>query len=269
MTFPQYHVLEKKVGETPLECVETWRATKPALAGLPLAYAGRLDPMASGKLLILIGDTCKVQEQYHNLDKAYIFEILFGATSDSGDVLGLITEHGTRTISPETLQSVTSSLLGEVTLPYPIFSSRTVKGKPLHTWTLEGRLAEITIPEKTSTIYNIEMTNLTTMTRTEIVERATETIELLKPVTDPRKAIGNDFRRPDVRKTWRVFAENGSGTDEFSVATITCIASSGTYMRSLAEKIASLLHTHGLAFSIHRTDIGTYDREAKSWQQRF
>jgi tRNA pseudouridine(55) synthase len=265
----QYKVLEKKVGETPLECVEAWRATEPTLANLPLAYAGRLDPMASGKLLILIGDTCKVQNEYHGLDKAYVFEILFGATSDSGDVLGLITETGEKLVSEELVTKAVASLPGEITLSYPIFSSRTVKGKPLHTWTLEGRLGEITIPEKTSTIYDLTMTHLTTMTRETVVNRARHAIELIKPVTDPRKAIGNDFRRPDVRQSWSIFAEKGSKTDEFSVATISCIASSGTYMRSLAEKIAALLGTNGLAFSIHRSDIGVYEKATRTWRKRF
>jgi hypothetical protein len=86
----RYIVLNKAVGETPLSCVEAWREKHPAYAGVSLAYAGRLDPMASGKLLILIGEECKQQERYHDLDKEYTFRVLFGVSSDSGDVLGLV-----------------------------------------------------------------------------------------------------------------------------------------------------------------------------------
>ena len=45
---------------------------------------------------------------------------------------------------------------------------------------------------------------------------------------------------------------------EFLIAQVRCIASSGTYMRSLAEVIATKLGTCGLAYSIRRTRIGTY-----------
>ncbi len=90
----RYVVLEKFVGQTPLECAEAWRAEHPQYADVPLAYAGRLDPMASGKLLILIGEECKQQARYHGLDKRYEFQVLCGFSSDSGDVLGLAKRGG-------------------------------------------------------------------------------------------------------------------------------------------------------------------------------
>ncbi|MCA9363758.1 hypothetical protein KC727_00880, partial [Candidatus Kaiserbacteria bacterium] len=85
----RYATIEKRIGETPLEAAERLRVTLGLSADIPLAYAGRLDPMASGKLLVLIGDECKKQEQYHTLDKEYTFEVLFGVRSDTADVLGI------------------------------------------------------------------------------------------------------------------------------------------------------------------------------------
>ncbi len=264
-----YITLQKKIGETPLECMEAWRATEPELTGVPLAYAGRLDPMATGTLLVLIGDTCKVQEKYHGLDKAYTFEVLFGARSDSGDVLGIVTESGARTLAPDDLVATLARLTGTINLPYPIFSSRTVLGKPLHTWTIEGRLHEITIPTKTSEVYSLTLDTVHYYTRAEVVKMAREKIDSLPPVTDPRKALGNDFRRPVVRESWQHFSDRGTSSDSFLVATLSCIASSGTYMRSLSEAIATDLGTSGLAFSIHRDKIGTYDKSTASWSTEF
>jgi tRNA U55 pseudouridine synthase TruB len=139
----------------------------------------------------------------------------------------------------------------------------------LHTWTLEGRLSEITIPTKKSTIYELVLTNLEQKTRAEVVAEASNKIESILPVTDPRKAIGNDFRRPDIRQSWKDFSKNGSENDLFSIATFTCTASSGTYMRSLAEELAKRLDSTGLAFYIHRTEIGQYDAVNKIWSKRF
>ena len=255
----KYVVLEKAVGQTPLESAEIWRAAHTEFTGVPLAYAGRLDPMASGKLLILIGDECKVQEKYHNLDKEYEFSVLFGVSSDTADVLGrLSVSDTTLEISAETLNIITKKLVGNVTLPYPHFSSKTVKGKPLHVWTLEGRLSEIEIPTKQSTIYKLKLTKLKTKTRAEIYNEVSVKIESVTPVTDPSKALGNDFRRVDVRKDWKLFLETGNPADTFTIATFTCIASSGTYMRTLAEVIAKQAVTTALAYHIHRSTIGNY-----------
>ena len=55
----RFVVLEKKVGETPLACLLSYKKAHPELGGIPASYAGRLDPMASGKLLILLGEECK------------------------------------------------------------------------------------------------------------------------------------------------------------------------------------------------------------------
>lgn len=264
MKLPKYIGLEKKVGETPLSCAEAWRAAQPpAYQALSLAYAGRLDPMASGKLLILIGEECKQQEKYHALDKRYEFSVLCGVSSDTADVLGRL--HFSNTppkIKEDEIKSVTKSLLGEISLPYPLFSAKTIKGKPLHMWTLENRLDEITIPTKTSTIYSLKFTKTETKSRINIAKEVLEKINSIPPVTDERKALGNDFRRIDVRADWQHFATAGHATDRFTILHFACIASSGTYMRSLAEEIGRRLSPEipipTLAYHIHRTHIGIY-----------
>ena len=157
----KYITLEKLIGETPLSCAEAYRAEHPELKGVPMAYAGRLDPMASGKLLILLGDECKNQTNYHGLDKEYEFSVLIGIESDSQDVMGRLKATDTNPIlNEEKIELVAKTFLGKIELPYPIFSSKTVRGKPLHTWTMEGRLSEIEIPTKESEIYEIEFTKL-------------------------------------------------------------------------------------------------------------
>ncbi len=269
MQLPKYALLDKKVGETPLETLEDWRKSLPELVSTPIAYAGRLDPMASGQLLVLIGEECKNQTEYHDLDKEYKVGILFGVSSDSGDVLGLVSENTNREVIEEKLREILLELIGSIEFPYPIFSSKTVQGKPLHTWTMENRLHEITIPTRKSDIFKLSLDRLYTQTRSEVTQNALNKIELIPPVTDPRKALGNDFRRPEVRVAWKKFKENGNESDIFYIADITCICSSGTYMRTLAEEVAKKLNTFGLAYSIHRTVIGRYNKEAGTWSKIF
>jgi tRNA pseudouridine(55) synthase len=264
----KYIVLEKKIGETPLSCAEAFRAKRPDLLGIPLSYAGRLDPMASGKLLVLIGEECKHQSNYRDLDKEYEFSVLFGVSSDTQDVLGRLTteaEPRDQFLHIENIEAAADSLVGELTVPYPLFSAKTVNGKPLHMWTLEGRLDEIKIPTRTSNIYELILTGVDMLSRTEITLSALEKIETIPKVTDPRKALGNDFRRVDVRQDWKSFSENTTLPEEFTIASFRCTASSGTYMRTLATIIAEKLHTTGLAWHIHRTKMGIYNRDNFKW----
>ena len=216
--------------------------------------------MASGKLLILIGDECKRQAKYHTLDKAYRFEVLFGVGSDTGDVLGLLSFGGAPKVMRSDLATIAQRLSARaISLPYPKFSSRTVAGKPLHVWTLEGRLDEIEIPRAHTMIHRLTLTDLTEHRLDDLYNAAVAKITSLPPVLEPTKALGEDFRRENVLADWASFKEEFVG-ERFAVATFHCIASSGTYMRSLAAHIGEELGTPALAFSIHRTKIGRYHR---------
>lgn len=270
MNLPRYITLEKKVGETPLSCAEAWRKTNDISTDVPLAYAGRLDPMASGKLLVLIGEECKQQEAYHGLDKAYDFSVLLGIGSDTHDVLGRLIPN-TSDIAPTEEEIIRSAerLIGDIELPYPLFSAKTVQGKPLHTWTLENRLDEITIPTKKSTVFSLDLTRVEQKSREEVCDEALSKIETIPPVTEARKALGNDFRRADVRQDWNTVKQNSTLSDKYTVAHFHCIASSGTYMRTLAHVIGQNLHTKGLAWHIHRTEMGMYDPHTKTWTQTY
>jgi tRNA pseudouridine(55) synthase len=259
MSLPPYLILHKNVGETPLDVLENWRKGTREASLVPLAYAGRLDPMAEGKLLMLIGDECKVQTKYHGLDKEYQITIALDLASDSGDVLGIINSNNKSKPSQADIEKAVRFFVGEVEFTYPIFSSKTVQGKPLHTWAVEGRLHEIEIPKRTATIYKINDLKTYSISRQELVTKALTKIMSLPKVTDPRKALGNDFRRPEVLASWDKFQNTGDSQDQFLLIDLTVTCSSGMYMRTLAELIAEKLDTTGLALKINRTKIGHYD----------
>jgi tRNA pseudouridine55 synthase len=254
----RYVVLDKKIGETPLSCMEAWRTRAGIDPSVPLTYAGRLDPLASGKLLVLIGEECQQKERYQALDKTYEVGILFGLSSDSGDALGLITPADTIPVNRYSLERSLKACQGSITLPYPVFSSKPVNGKPLHTWAAEGRLTEVTIPTNTTTIYQAKVLDRETLTGEAVYRQALTKIESIPPITDLRKALGNDFRRSDVRASWQAWREQTPTDTPFMLAHCRITCSSGTYMRSLAEHIGKQCGTTALAFSIHRTHIGRY-----------
>jgi tRNA pseudouridine55 synthase len=272
----KYFTLEKSIGETPLSAMERVRETRPALLGVPLAYAGRLDPMASGMVLVLVGDECKRQKEYHGLDKEYEFEILLGFESDTGDVLGIAEKEdkiiGTRYLfTNQDIAHATRKLLGTHTLPYPHYSSKTVQGKPLFLWTLENRLDEITIPTMNATVHSIAVVDVRTEPVQTIITHILEKIELIPPVTEESKALGRDFRRADIRTRWNELASLSPKDHVATIVKLRAVVSSGTYIRSLAPLIAHELGMRGLAYSIHRTTIGRFVHwgPLQWWRKRY
>ena len=64
-------LLNKKIGETPLQALERFRLRHKTYKEVKMTYAGRLDPMASGLLLVLAGEEIKNKEKYLGLDTEY------------------------------------------------------------------------------------------------------------------------------------------------------------------------------------------------------
>jgi tRNA U55 pseudouridine synthase TruB len=65
-------IIYKKLGETPLECLEKYRSEMNISSEVKLSYIGRLDPMAEGEMIIIEGEENKDREKYLNFDKEYL-----------------------------------------------------------------------------------------------------------------------------------------------------------------------------------------------------
>ena len=96
---------------------------------LKVGHAGTLDPLATGVLLVCIGNACKRAQELQDHDKEYIARIRFGATTPSYDLekevdrrfpCAHITEEAVRTALP--------AFLGEQEQVAPLFSAKSVDG---------------------------------------------------------------------------------------------------------------------------------------------
>lgn len=247
-------VLDKAVGQTPLEAIALWKRAHPRYADVPASYAGRLDPMASGKLLVLIGDECKRQERYTKLDKTYEIEVLLDITSDTGDVLGIASADGRETAPTDAhVRKAIAKELGTRVLPYPAYSSKTVAGKPLFLYALEGALDTIRIPTHEETIYRIRHRGTYALSAKELEERICALLSAAPTSDEPSKSLGADFRIGAVRESWKSIFKRER---DYRVLKLKVHCGSGTYMRTLAERIGASLGTRALALSIRRTRIG-------------
>ena len=238
--------------------LEEWKRQNPAYADVPACYAGRLDPMASGKLLMLLGEECKRQDAYRDLDKTYDIEVLLDVGSDTGDVLGIPDyTHRVSVADERLLAEALAKERGAHLRAYPIFSSKTVNGKPLFLHALLGTLADIEIPKHIEKIYNIQLRDSYRISNGELEERVMYLLERVPRTDEPSKRPGEDFRVDVIRTRWKeLFTEMSER--KFTVLRLKVICASGVYMRSLAGRIGESLHTKALALSIKRTRLGTF-----------
>lgn len=254
----KYIVLDKPIGQTPLEAVTAWKTVNPLYTDIPASYAGRLDPMASGKLLVLLGEECKKQKVYTGLDKEYEIEILLDVGSDTGDALGITEYAGQETRTDDArLASALAAEKGTHERTYPIYSSKTVQGVPLFLHALRGTLKDIEMPVHQETIYRIELRDIKELSAQALQTRIETFLTKVPRSNEPSKELGADFRIQDVTKSWQdTFSK--AGNRNFYILRLGVVCGSGAYMRSLAGRIGEALGTKGLALSIERTRIGTY-----------
>ena len=247
-------ILNKPRGKTPLEVVTSWRKAHNVPSTTPLSYAGRLDPMAEGKLLILVGDECKEQNRYTKLDKEYQVEVLFGVRSDTGDVLGM-PERAQTLPDLSKLQAVIQNEIGTHTRAYPSYSSKTVNGTPLFLHALQDTLSSIKIPTHEETIYKVTHTGTRSVSSEKLRARVRDILSTTPKSNEPSKLLGADFRIGSIVPAWEKLLTDEA---EYHVLSLTVVCGTGTYMRTLAERIGESLGSYGLALSINRTKIGRY-----------
>lgn len=247
------HKFYKRVGETPLEAIHRFReenkGQSPELDFLPITYAGRLDPLAEGLLVLLVGEEVKKKEKYLELPKTYEFEVLWGVETDSLDLLGLVVESSKSKVEskiPDTeeIYKYLEKSVGKFEQMYPAYSSRPVGGKPLFEWAREGKINEVDIPK-----HEVEVNDAKFLGREEVSK------EILKrQVLEKVSLVKGDFRQENILTEWINFFEKSS--EVFFVDKLEFTVSSGFYVRQFVSDMARSLGVKATAFSIKRTKVG-------------
>ncbi len=238
----------KNVGETPLECLLRVKKTKPEYANLPMTYAGRLDPMAEGLLLILVGDEVNKKDDYTILPKTYEVDVLFGFATDTYDLLGLVeAESADGSSVGAEAKRVLQKFSGKFLQKYPPYSSRTVAGKPLWQYAREGKLFSIEIPAHEVYVEEINI----------LEDYKISKNDLDKYIKDSIAKTTGDFRQAEVLDSWSQALENCK-EESFQCLCLKIKCSSGTYVRVIAHELGQALGVPALAMRIKRTQIGDY-----------
>ena len=119
-------------------------------------HAGTLDPMASGVLLVLVGQAVRVSEYLMDLPKTYRAIIRLGVSTDTYDAEGT-PSHEPRAVdaSKEELEAALASFVGEIDQTPPAYSAVKVAGQPAHRLARKG--APVALASRRARIDRIEL----------------------------------------------------------------------------------------------------------------
>jgi tRNA pseudouridine55 synthase len=121
-----------------------------------VGHTGTLDPIATGALVMLVGEATKLAAYLTTTDKIYETTLRLGASTDSLDADGVQGETApVPALDLETVRRATVPFLGETDQQVPAISAVKVGGKALHKTARKGR--EVAAPVRRVTAHSIDV----------------------------------------------------------------------------------------------------------------
>lgn len=98
-----------------------------------MGHAGTLDPLATGLMIIGIGEGTKKLASLIKLDKEYVAEVLLGERRSTGDMEGEILEEKSVTaVNEDKVREMLESMTGTLYLPVSAYSAIKKDGVPMY-----------------------------------------------------------------------------------------------------------------------------------------
>jgi tRNA pseudouridine55 synthase len=109
-----------------------------------VGHAGTLDPMATGVLLVCLGQATRVAEYLMAGRKRYRASVVLGSTTDTYDAEGETTSSGGRTdFEQAEIEAALAGLLGPIDQVPPVYSALKQGGESLHRRARRGEQVEV------------------------------------------------------------------------------------------------------------------------------
>lgn len=207
--------INKPRGMTSHDVVAAIRRLYP---NLKVGHAGTLDPLATGVLLVLVGQATKRQAELMSLEKEYAAQIILGRKSPTDDLEGRLVTTATQAelakINKVLIKNVLKEFIGEITQTVPAYSAVKVGGKKLYELARRGQLAGVKLPRRKVFI---------------------KQIDLLEFIPADKNKTSSGFPRVKLR----------------------VVCGRGTYLRSLARDLGEKLGVGAVLAELTRTRIGS------------
>ena len=133
-------VVDKPAGPTSFDVVaRVKRLARASKAG----HTGTLDPLATGVLVVCLGEAVKLQQFLVEGDKAYQATAAFGTATETEDAEGRVVETGDPTrVDEAALRAALPRFVGEIEQVPPMYSAVRVGGRRLHEAARAGAAVE-------------------------------------------------------------------------------------------------------------------------------
>lgn len=242
----------KDYGITPNELINSIKSDKKyeKYKDKKMSFAGRLDPMACGIMMICVDDSCLKQDLYIKHDKIYNFKLVIGLSTDSHDILGEIIDHNLdydfSTINEELIKSIIYKFSGIQDQYFPDYCSKRIKGTPMWKLAQLNTLKNYEIPKKEINIYNIEL-----------LEKSSENIGIMCDYfihLIDKVSKNQNFRQEKIKEQYKIFKKLHN-KNKLVICSFQTHVSSGTYIRKLAHDIGKFINIPCLALNIERLKI--------------
>ncbi len=223
---------------------------------LKATHTGTLDPMAEGVVVILTGGDRLKKSEYGDDLKTYEFEIIFGCSTDSHDLLGLTQEVATEQLDTEKISQLISKelphFLGKQKQVQPTFSAQRVNGK-----------SGFDLAKKNQTFKqsnnDIEIHSITIREKSEI---NLDTLE--KSLIEKINFVDSNFRQAEIIAQWEKTIEQlkKNSISKLPILKLEATVSKRTYIRAITRDLAQKVGVPATTFSIIRTKNAGFDKKS-------
>lgn len=156
-----------------------------------VGHTGTLDPIASGTLVLCIGNATKLVEELTSYDKEYIATVKLGVLTDTLDTTGKVLKTQNTELKKEELIKVLNSFIGTYKQEVPIYSAVKINGKKLYEYARCN--IDVTLPKRSVTIHDIELLDFNKDNYKFMVKvsKGTYIRSLIKDINDKLNVIGS------------------------------------------------------------------------------
>ena len=107
-----------------------------------IGHAGTLDPFATGLLVLLLGRATRLAQYVNDEPKEYVGEVLFGAETETEDLLGAVTRTAPLPTADE-LKAIATLFTGRISQVPPAYSAKRIEGKRAYELARSGAEVEL------------------------------------------------------------------------------------------------------------------------------
>ena len=230
-------LIDKPLGWTSFDVVNKvryWLSKKLGIKRPKVGHAGTLDPLATGLLILCVGDYTRRIDTFQGLEKEYEGTFTFGAVTASFDLEKPVeVVESDAPLTAALLESARVQLVGEIEQFPPIFSAVKVDGKRLYAHARKGK-EDVDIQARKVSVAAFELSPL----------------RPVDPATVRREPVNISGKGNPI---WQ-YPDYADGLQsDFRV-----VCGKGTYIRSMAFDMGELTGGGAYLSGLRRTRIGEF-----------